>query len=117
MFVVIYKASEGEARTPRREGNAMFYAEFCPFGTKTISDGDTLMGFDSRDERDEMVERLNADGDDRAQAVTVREVSHRYDVRKFRDDPFCDYCHEVNGLRTCKGKPVFEVSHRPGYEY
>ena len=95
----------------------MFYAEFCPFGTKTISDGDTLMGFDSREERDEMVKRFNADGDDVAQAVTVREVSHRYDVRKFRDDPSGDYCHEVEWLRTCKGNPVFEVSHRPGYEY
>lgn len=100
----------------------MFYLEFCPFGTKTISDGDTLMGFDTREERDEMVERINAvvdieAMDDRAQAVTVREVSHRYDVRKFRDDPWGTYCHEVNGLRTCKGKPFFEVSHRPGYMF
>lgn len=101
----------------------MFYAEFCPFGTKTISHGDTLMGFDTREERDEMVERINAiyddrtHGDDRAQAVTVREVSHRYDVRKFRDDPFGDYCHEVNGVRTCKGKPFSEISHRPGYKF
>lgn len=100
----------------------MFYAEFCPFGTKTISDGDTLMAFDTREERDEMVERINAvvdidARDDRAQAVTVREVAHRYDVRKFRDDPFGDYCHEVNGVRTCKGKPFLEVTHRPGYRF
>lgn len=100
----------------------MFYAEFCPYGTKTISGGDTLMGFDSREERDEMVERINAVPDigvsgDRAQAVTVREVSHRYDVRKFRDDPFCDYRHEVDGMLTCKGKPFLEISHRPGYRF
>ena len=100
----------------------MFYAEYCPFGTKTIIDGDTLMGFDTREERDEMVECINAAVDievmdDRAQAVTVREVSRRYDVRKFRDDPFCDYCHEVNGVRTCKGKPFFEISHRPSYRF
>lgn len=96
----------------------MFYAEFCPFGTKTISHGDTLMGFDTREERDEMVERINAEHDeDHAQAVTTREVAHRYDIRKFRDDPFGDYCHEVNGVRTCKGKPFSEISHRPGYEW
>lgn len=100
----------------------MYYAEFCPSGTKTISDGDTLMGFDTREERDEMVDRINAvvdieAMDDRAQAVTVREVSHRYDIRKFRDDPWGIYCHEVNGLRTCKGKPFFEISHRPGYRF
>lgn len=70
----------------------MFYAEFCPCGITTISEGDTLMGFDTREERDEMVERINADVDieargDRAQAVTVREVAHRYDVRKFTNDP------------------------------
>lgn len=99
----------------------MFYAEYCPFGTTTISDSDTLMGFDTREERDEMVDRINAvvdieESDDRAQAVTVREVAHRYDVRKFRDDPF-GYCHEVNGLSTCKGKPFFEISHRPGYRF
>lgn len=98
----------------------MFYMEYCPFGTTTISDGDKLMGFDTREERDEMVERINAvvdieESGDRAQAVTVREISHRYDVRKFRDDPFGDYCHEVNGVLTCKGKPFFEISHRPGY--
>ena len=100
----------------------MYYAEFCPFGTKTISDGDTIMGFDTREERDEMVERINSAVDieargDRAQAVTVREVAHRYDIRKFRNDPFGDYCHEVNGVRTCKGKPFFEVTHRPGYRF
>ena len=100
----------------------MFYAEFCPRGTKTISDGDTLMAFDTREERDEMVDRINAvvdieASDDRAQAVTVREVSHRYDVRKFRNDPSGDYCHEVNGMRTCNGKPFFEITHRPGYRF
>lgn len=51
------------------------------------------------------------------EAVTVREVSHRYDIRKFRDDKFGDYCHEVNGVRTCNGKPFFEISHRPGYRF
>lgn len=100
----------------------MFYAEFCPCGITTISDGDKLMGFDTREERDEMVERLNAvvdieESGDRAQAVTVREVAHRYDVRKFTNDPYGDYCHEVNGVRTCKGKPFFEVTHRPGYRF
>lgn len=92
-----------------------YYAEFCPYGIKTLSQEDTLMCFDSREERDEMVERINEVEDNRAQAVTVRDVAHRYDVRKFRNDPFCDYCHEVNGMRTCKGKPFFEISHRPGY--
>lgn len=97
----------------------MFYAEFCPFGTRTISEGDTLMAFDTREERDEMVDRINddVDIDCRAQPVTTREVAHRYDIRKFRDDPWGIYCHEVDGLRTCKGKPFFEITHRPGYRF
>ena len=37
----------------------MFYAEFCPYGIHTISDGDTLMAFETREERNEMVERIN----------------------------------------------------------
>lgn len=60
----------------------MFYAEFCPYGIRTISDGDMLMAFETREERDEMVESINYAHSERvdgcAVAVTTREVSHRY---------------------------------------
>ena len=42
----------------------MYYAEFCPYGIHTISDDDTLMAFRTRNERDEMVERINAAHDE-----------------------------------------------------
>lgn len=38
----------------------MFYAEYCPYGVRTISESDRVMRFATRAERDEMVERLNA---------------------------------------------------------
>lgn len=92
-----------------------YYAEFCPYGTDTISDGDTLMRFATREERDDMVKRINDADGDRAQAVTLAEVSHRYNVRKFFDDPFGDCVREVDGLKTCAGRPFYEICHRRGY--
>ena len=94
----------------------MFYAEFCPYGTHTISDGDTLMAFDTREERDEMVDRINDANsemvDGCAVAVTTREVAHRYNFKDFRNGN----ASEVP-LRTCKGKYFFEIHHKPSYVF
>lgn len=95
----------------------MFYAEFCPYGIHTISDGDTLMAFDTREERDEMVDRINDAPSEitesYADAVTRREVAHRYNFDDFRNGN----ASEVPHLRTCKGKCFFEISHKPSYEF
>ena len=94
----------------------MFYAEFCPYGISTISGGDALMAFDTREERDEMVDRINdahsemVDGC--AVAVTTREVAHRYNFKDFWNDN----ASEVPYLRTCKGKRFFEIRQKPSYE-
>lgn len=87
----------------------MFYAEYLPYGTNSISDGDTLMRFETRRERDEMVERLNHT----TKAVTTREVSHRYNLKDF----YGDRCREVWGLKTCDNKNFFEIPHRVNYSF
>lgn len=77
---------------------------------------DSLMRFESREERDEMVERLNDCHDEIAdgvcRAVTTREVAHRYNFADFRNG---DRCREVSHIRTCSRKPFDEIYHRPGY--
>lgn len=87
----------------------MFYAEYLPWGANSISDGDTLMRFETRRERDEMVERLSYT----TQAVTTREVAHRYNLKDF----YSDRCREVYGLTTCDNKHFFEIPHRVNYRY
>lgn len=95
----------------------MFYAEFCPYGIHTISDGDTLMAFDTREERDEMVDRINDAPseitEDYADAVTTREVAHKYNFDDFRNGN----ASEVPQLRTCKGKRIFKIRHKPSYVF
>lgn len=95
----------------------MFYAEFHPYGIDTISDGDTLMAFDTRDERDEMVKRINDAHSEMLEgcaiAVTTREVAHRYNLNDFRSDN----ASEVNYPRTCHGRCFFEIHHKPSYEF
>lgn len=95
----------------------MFYAEFCPYGIRIISDDDTLMAFDTREERDEMVERINDAHSERvegcAAAVTTREVAHRYNLKDF-DNGNND---EVPYLRTFRGKCFFEIHHKPSYVF
>lgn len=84
----------------------MYYAEFCPYGIHTISDDDTLMAFETRKERDEMVERINADAlnhpEGYAAPVTTREVAHKYNLNDFRTDR----AHEVPHIRTCDNRGV-----------
>lgn len=50
---------EGTEPPKFREELIMFYAEYCCYGLATISDADRVMRFETREERDEMVERLN----------------------------------------------------------
>ena len=103
---------KGERKEP-----TMFYAEFSPYGINTISDGDTLMAFETREERDEMVERINDAHSERTEgcaiAVTTREVAHRYNFNDFRNDN----ASEVSQLRTCKGRCFLEIHHKPSYEF
>ena len=95
----------------------MFYAEFCPYGIQTVSCGDTLMAFETREERDEMVERINdalseiIEGC--AVAVTTREVAHRYNFNDFKNGN----AREVVHLRTCKGKCFLEIYHKQSYVF
>lgn len=87
----------------------MFYAEFLPWGINSISDGDTLMRFETKRERDEMVERLNHT----TQAVTTREIAHRYNLKDF----YGDRCREAYALKTCDNKCVLEIPHRVNYRF
>jgi hypothetical protein len=99
-------------------GVTMFYAEFCPYGIRTISDGDTLMAFETREERDEMVGRINYANELNhpegcAVAVTTHEVSHRYNFNDFKNDN----AREVPYNRTCRGRCFFEIRHKPSYKF
>lgn len=93
----------------------MFYAEFCPYGINTVSDGDTIMAFDTREERNEMVERINDAHSEMVEgcavAVTTREVTYAYNFNDFKNGKAI----EVPYLRTCKGKRFFEIRHKPSY--
>lgn len=108
VYIVIIKSKS------TTKGVVMFYAEFCPRGITTITDSDTLMQFTTKRERDEMVERINsADYGTRAQAVTRREVAHRYNIADFNSER----CREVYGLKTCYDKCLWEIPHRTSYVY
>jgi hypothetical protein len=108
VYIVIIKSKV------TNKGVVMFYAEFCPRGITTITDSDTLVQFETKRERDEMVERINsADCSTRAQAVTRREVAHRYNFNDFNGER----CREVYGLKTCCDKYFWEIPHRIGYAY
>lgn len=96
----------------------MFYAEFCPYGINTISCGDTLMAFETREERDEMVGRINLanelnNPEGCAQAVTTREARHRYNLNDLR----YANAREVPYTRTCRGRCFFEIRHKPSYRF
>lgn len=95
----------------------MFYAEFCPCGISTISRNDTLMAFETKEERDEMVRRINDAHSERAEgcavSVTTREVRKLYDLGGFRNGN----AREVPYLRTCRGSCFFEVSYKPSYRF
>lgn len=41
-----------------------YYAEYCPYGRNTMSEGDRLQVFSSREERDKWVAQLGEKGND-----------------------------------------------------
>ena len=64
----------------------MFYAEYHPYGIYTDCDSDQLMQFDTRTDRDYIVDQINDASDDcnpRAIAVTTREARRRYNLRRY----------------------------------
>lgn len=96
----------------------MFYAEYSPYGCRTLSDGDVLLCFDTREERDAKVEELNDRhpelSDGVCRAVTVRQVRHRYDFNYIRGfDPWGEQYREVTDDPTNAGNTFFRLEQRP----
>lgn len=87
-----------------------WYAEYAPYGLRTLSDGNTLMVFETKEERDEMVERLNGmytyHVEGVARAITRKEASEEYRTQDLNDH---EHKLEVNGIHTCAGRCFFEV--------
>ena len=102
----------------------MFYAEYCPYGLRTISDGDKVMQFVTRAERDEMVERLNDANSEIIEGVcaplTRKEADKSYRIQDFSREAqyYGTGCTEVRYLRhvqdprTCAGRTFFEVTRK-----
>lgn len=88
-----------------------WYAEHCPYGLNTISDGDTLMVFDTPEERDWMVDELNGDVRNQhiiegvARAITRKEAAKTYRTQ----DLGTEYERKVPDLRTCQFRRCSEV--------
>ena len=91
-----------------------FLAEYCPYGCNSMSSGDTLMYFATAEERDEMVERINAANpehiDGCARAITRKDAASLYRLQ----DLGTEYEREVSGLKTCAGRSFFEVGCKRG---
>lgn len=91
-----------------------YYAEYCPYGLNSLSSDDRLMVFETAEERDEMVERLNSIHYERiegvAHCVTRKEAAKRYRVQ----DLCTWYEREVYGLRTCANRCFFEIGSKAG---
>lgn len=91
-----------------------YYAEHCPYGVSTISDGDTLMIFETREERDEMVERLNnADkyGREVARAILRKDAASLYRLQDINTEREIGWTSPIL-LKTCAGRCVSEVGRR-----
>jgi hypothetical protein len=94
--------------------NRHFYAQYSPYGTTTLSEGMELAQFRTKEERDEWVERMNGYADkDEWEAVTLREVSHRFDPKAFGTDREREY----RLAKTCHNRPVFYIETRPNYRF
>lgn len=100
------------------------YAEFSPYGTRTKCDfADRLMRFETREERDEYVARLNREcgmPDGVAAPVTWLDARRRYDLSAF-DAPWATATpHKSGGADwsrspwplTCRGSIVWEIGTR-----
>ena len=86
-----------------------YYAEFHLFDNLPDGDAlqDKLMRFESREERDDMVERINyAHMCESTRAVTLADVSHKYNVQDFYNgDKFTE-----GYPRTCHNKIYIEIA-------
>lgn len=58
----------------------MYYVEHCPYGTNTVSDGDRLYRFDTREDVAAYIESV-AEGT--AREVTEEEAERRYNTWQF----------------------------------
>lgn len=82
-----------------------YYAEYCPYGVNTLSGSDELHRYDTKRQRDEAV----ASGNDGAgyahemkwEAVTLRDVAHRYRLADFGDTWRCER-DEDGSLFICR---------------
>lgn len=96
----------------------MFYAEYCPYGTDTISDCNALLRFATKAERDDAVERINDGSDnDLAIAVTTRSIAHCYNVNDFSNPDIAyrfDLC-EID--TTCSGNEIYAIPYKSNYMY
>lgn len=96
-----------------------YYAEFHPYGIRALSGGMRLYRFMTAEERDEWVSHMNRDDfNPQWQPVTVREISHRYDLKKFDIDQWHDTRHRHEGPeRTSAGRTPEYVTTRPNYRF
>lgn len=94
----------------------MYYAEYHEYGTNTISHGDVLARFETKEARDEWCERINKRNPFRDvwEPVTTREVAHRYNFSDFENG---DKCWEVLGERGMDGRIVSYIGHKPSYVF
>lgn len=94
-----------------------YYALYLAY-SDAISEYDTLMRFETKEERAEMVERINDTHEaihPHAFEVTTREVRHRFPIQRFCNDPWHEYWDEVQDLRTCAGRSFFECKQYRDY--
>ncbi len=114
--LVIYNDSierENEERNRKMKKHNRYYAEYCPYGVHSMSEGDTLMIFETREERDEMVKRLNTFEviEPVAQAITRKDAASLYRLQDLNN---ADNMREVKGLRTCADRVFFEIGNKRG---
>ncbi len=97
----------------KRRRRRFWYAEWCPRGCDK-GPGDSLMIFQSREERDEMVERINRANfehwDGCARPITRKDATALYRLQ----DIGTDFEREVLHSHTCVGRPYFEVGSKLG---
>lgn len=87
----------------------MAYYAIYQFNKHSISERDRLMRFETKLERDEMIERINnAHTHTHASATTALNEQYRFPIRKFYNDPWSEYVNEVQHLKTCCNRNFFE---------
>ncbi len=91
-----------------------YYAEFKINGIDgKANSGDSVFQFETKRERDEMVERWNELYNDVlievCRPITRKEAAKAYRVQDFDN---ADRCKEVSHPRTCAGRCFFEVGRK-----